>query len=737
MCWIKVNQHPALFVSGNWIYSGYAHSGSRVGLTITGYPDYYTATNQWYDSIGQIRSYQQTKLLQPLTAGTTYYYSMYVGAAIDSFRDILANIGVYFSTTKLSAYQNSGRVHVVPQISFTNWTLPIASLYSFHWVKLTGSFVAIGGEQYMTLGNFDSATNFNLAYASPLTQSGGFGIGMLYAHLFDDLSLVSDTTQPMISLGNFSLGPDTILCPGDSIILGGEPHFFHYWWNTGDTTRFITANQPGTYWCTVDFGCSTYTDTVRILPPPPVAPFTMPDTAGCFPGTLVLTPPSGVTGLPLWSTGASTDTVAVTAPGLYWLQVSDGCSISFRDSFTVSHIPAMVAPFTLPDAYLCNPAGVALAGPPAQDQYLWSTGDTTATILATTPGTYWLRISNACNSSYTDTLSVLPAVTAISLGSDTVVCNAASSLTVTLPTGLDNILWSTGSAGNSIAVSQPGTYWVQATSPCGKFYDTVRIGFCPPAIQSLSLLPDTLCQGDCLLPTAVVRQYPQRYEWAFLGGQPDAYAGTTPPPVCYDSVGMYSVRLVVFNAGGADSAQSMVAVLPKPAGRFRDTALTIPYETILLLPACADAAQRVWHDSRGKQLCDGCGVLKVEAKKHREQYTCVLRNADACADSCTYTVTVTGIPTDIFLPSAFSPNGDGRNDVFRLITSNPNVRVEHFQVVNRWGQSVFHAVQNEEGWDGDFGGMPAPGGVYFWLLRYRVDGVEGTFSLKGDVTIVR
>lgn len=92
------------------------------------------------------------------------------------------------------------------------------------------------------------------------------------------------------------------------------------------------------------------------------------------------------------------------------------------------------------------------------------------------------------------------------------------------------------------------------------------------------------------------------------------------------------------------------------------------------------------------------------------------------------------IETHIYMPSAFTPNNDGKNDIFRPILN--NVNIQEFSIYNRWGQRVFVTFSNETGWDGTFNGRPCDLGTYFYKLRYRILGRDPVL-LKGDVTLVR
>ena len=94
----------------------------------------------------------------------------------------------------------------------------------------------------------------------------------------------------------------------------------------------------------------------------------------------------------------------------------------------------------------------------------------------------------------------------------------------------------------------------------------------------------------------------------------------------------------------------------------------------------------------------------------------------------------------IFVPSGFSPNGDGRNDLLRPVAIG-FARINYFRVFNRWGEQVFASSAfgdgvAGEGWDGTLRGEPADSGVYFWALsltnRFGQEEMR-----KGDATLLR
>lgn len=96
----------------------------------------------------------------------------------------------------------------------------------------------------------------------------------------------------------------------------------------------------------------------------------------------------------------------------------------------------------------------------------------------------------------------------------------------------------------------------------------------------------------------------------------------------------------------------------------------------------------------------------------------------------------------MFIPSAFSPNGDGLNDVFIPVcvgiyneTESDELQYE-FTIYNRWGQRMFNTTSQDVGWDGSYNGMTAPEGVYTYVIRATAVSGE-KFNRQGTVTLMR
>jgi gliding motility-associated-like protein len=89
----------------------------------------------------------------------------------------------------------------------------------------------------------------------------------------------------------------------------------------------------------------------------------------------------------------------------------------------------------------------------------------------------------------------------------------------------------------------------------------------------------------------------------------------------------------------------------------------------------------------------------------------------------------------VVIPSAFTPNGDGKNDIF-MVGSFSFQHLEEFRIFNRWGQELFHTINPKEGWDGSYKGQPQDMGVYEYIIKVSYpNGKVDTY--KGDVTLVR
>lgn len=90
----------------------------------------------------------------------------------------------------------------------------------------------------------------------------------------------------------------------------------------------------------------------------------------------------------------------------------------------------------------------------------------------------------------------------------------------------------------------------------------------------------------------------------------------------------------------------------------------------------------------------------------------------------------------LLMPNAFSPNGDGINDIYKAKDGYQSITDFHGYIFNRWGQKLFEWTHPAEGWDGTYKGKPVKDGVYFCLVKAK--GADGkTYNIKKDVNLLR
>jgi gliding motility-associated-like protein len=94
---------------------------------------------------------------------------------------------------------------------------------------------------------------------------------------------------------------------------------------------------------------------------------------------------------------------------------------------------------------------------------------------------------------------------------------------------------------------------------------------------------------------------------------------------------------------------------------------------------------------------------------------------------------------EIYVPNAFSPNGDGINDIFQIKFPHSTFNIQHstLSIFNRWGEEIFQSDDIHQGWDGKKNGKDCPGGVYVYKIVFAVNGIPGNQERVGTVMLVR
>jgi gliding motility-associated-like protein len=582
---------------------------------------------------------------------------------------------------------------------------------------------------------------------------------------------------------NFSLGPDRNLCSGDSILLQVFDADAKFLWNTGDTTNSIWVRQGGLYWVQGEYfnnGCP-FRDSVLIIPVPGVSFSLPPDTILCNNQTLLLNP--GVANASyLWQNGSTQTQFTVTQPGTYWVRIQSANGCSRSDTINVGYINAQQVNLGN-DTSLCIGNSLLLNGGVANAQYTWNTGAVTQTITVTQTGTYWVQVVNG-NCTVTDTIQVVfnqPPF--LYLGNDTTLCPQQQLL---LNPAISNAqyTWQDGTHTTTYTVTQPGTYWVSATRNGCTVRDTINVNYYN--IPVINLGADTrFCTGDSMMLNAgpgfvnylwsngattastIVRaagtywvkgttangcvssdtiQILSLYPLPVVNLGPDAdictgdnrtlnagtgftqYAwsnGSTASAITVNNTGSYSVT--VWNQQGCKASDTIQirSLLPLPQNFLPADTTICSYGTLTLMPL-QNFNNYLWNNgtTNPSVTISQPGTYWLEVKSNNQ-----------CVGRDTMLVVLKDCMKGFYIPSAFTPNGDGKNDVFLPLLFG-NIQQYNFSIYNRWGQVVFQSAEPGKGWDGRVGGTRSNTNVYTWVCRYRLDN-EKPMVKKGTVVLIR
>lgn len=175
-----------------------------------------------------------------------------------------------------------------------------------------------------------------------------------------------------------------------------------------------------------------------------------------------------------------------------------------------------------------------------------------------------------------------------------------------------------------------------------------------------------------------------------------------------------------------------MTVYPLPTIRLTPDTIIAAGHSIRLDPAITgEVVSWLWSPATGLDNPETPDPLSLPVSS--TTYRLVVTSNEGCTASAKETVNVF---YDLLMPSAFTPNGDGRNDVFRIPPSVP-VRIIRFSVFNRWGNLVFTTADSGAGWEGRLGSKPQPGGVYVWMIEYYDPLTRKSVMKKGTVELIR
>ena len=509
----------------------------------------------------------------------------------------------------------------------------------------------------------------------------------------------------------FSLGPDTTFCPNEPITL--RPDSLHanttYLWSDASTDDSLEVIASGLYWMEQDiFGCSFRDSIIAItIPMPPLD--LGPDVSKCPEDAINLdvTQPASTY---LWDDGSTAGTRTLTNPGTYWVALSaNGCTL--YDTLTVTDYisPTVNLPANVD---LCAGSSVLLDPGQPGFTYNWSTNASTPTLSVTTPGQFWVNFEdgNGCDGSDTVQVTEVPLPT-VTLPTDTAACDGESIFLNPNNPALA-YQWSDGSTQNTLSVNTYGTVSVTFTD-ANNCENTASVDIVIHPLPTVNLPEDTLlCEGIPLVLDPGQPGY--SYNWS---------TGDTDPTLTVFGPGTYTVDFVDAN-DCQNSDQTEVTLVPQLSVNLGPDREVCGGEVISL-----DADP----DQRGITYLWSTGAVtrQLEIEATGEYWVEVSNECFTAGDTLNIEIQT---ESGLFVPTAFTPNGDGLNDEFLISALN----VPDFQLIifNRWGQQVFSSDSPLKSWDGTLKGQSAPEGVYPFIIKFTNCKLEPDVR-QGSVTLIR
>jgi gliding motility-associated-like protein len=246
-------------------------------------------------------------------------------------------------------------------------------------------------------------------------------------------------------------------------------------------------------------------------------------------------------------------------------------------------------------------------------------------------------------------------------------------------------------------------------TPCGS--DTLKRIIKTYPLQ-LDLGADTLLCGNATLKLNA----PDGYQYLWQDGTTDSSFTVATPG---------TFKLQIRNALGCTTTDSIkVKYDQKPVFSLGPDQMICPGETLHLQPVTDPAWSLHWQDG---STADNCTV------KNSGIYT--LQALNNCGMEQDMVLVYPGI-CKVNVPSGFTPNGDGKNDLFKILGSE-HVTSLALKIFNRWGEVVFETNDKTRGWDGKFRGKDTPAGTYVYFLEYRETNANSLQQLKGSFVLIR
>ncbi len=681
-------------------------------------------------------------------AQTTTTYSVDVGNAGDCYSWILA--GLYWQNTTCMTCIIPG----VLNITLTSGNPTCGNINGFITANVTGgsppyTYRWSNGQTTMTISNLSAGT-----YSITVKDNTGCD------SIKDSITLVTTTVRVTPTYTNIRCNGQ---CNGSIHISasGGVPPFT-FTWNPGVGIDSNATNLcAGSYTVTVqdNNGCTTI-DTLTITQPPALTATLTSVGALCNGGSTGSSVATAGGGTPpytyAWTNGSTTNTASSLSAGTFTLTLTDanGCSIS--PTVTISQPAAILVNVTGPQIICANTNGTLTAnvtGGTLPYTYTWNTGATTSQITVTpavsVTDTVHVTDANGCQVSGTFTIILGPPFSVITSGPASMCSGRSATLCATAigGTGGNTFVWQPGNINGACIVVAPTsttTYTITATDNCGTSASTTILLSINP-LPAISFAADVYqgCAPLCVQfrNSTTVSGGILGYVWSFGNGDSSHSAA---PIYCYPNNGSYSVELTAVSDSGCSATLNvldMITVYNHPYAAFiyspNPVSVTDPLVQFTDQTSGPSAIAYYWW-TFGEA---GDTVSNLQNPTHVYQDTgtyCaqeVVMDIHGCVDTVTNCLAIEPVFT-LYIPSAFTPNGNGRNDVFMPVGQ--YVKSFEMYIFDRWGTQLYHTTDIQKGWDGTVGGgsVISQEDTYVYKI-FVTDAHNKQHSYIGNVTIIK
>lgn len=289
--------------------------------------------------------------------------------------------------------------------------------------------------------------------------------------------------------------------------------------------------------------------------------------------------------------------------------------------------------------------------------------------------------------------------------------------------------WNTGSTDSTTTISQSGTYWIRYYKDCRVYVDTVHISFVPlPEVRLMQFG----CPGQISFEADNKNGISTYIYTLFDAHGKIVDAEQTSNRFVVNNLDQGEYTLKVGTEEGCDTLMKVTLTnYPLPDILVSPDKVLIPYGESVTLQA---EGARFYTWSPARDLDQSSEPIVLASPDISMQFRVIGINDYGCADTA-YALVEVGQDKRMVMPNAFTPNGDGKNDVF-AIPFNAYQSIRKFEIFNRFGQLVYQDTGSNKGWDGTCNGKPCDQGVYYYhiLLDYT-DGKQNI--IKGDITLIR